>query len=71
MTSNMQHRLSAVRLHRRFSGADHRNPPGLGSWITYCYIGLNEASVILRFTSFTSFMRVRENMPPPDCQGTR
>jgi DNA ligase-1 len=46
-----------------FSDADRRNPPALGSWVTYRYIGLNEGSGIPRFASF---MRVREDMPPPD-----
>ncbi len=43
-----------------FSDAQRRNPPALGSWVTYRYIGLNEASGIPRFASF---MRVREDMP--------
>jgi DNA ligase-1 len=46
-----------------FSDADRRNPPAPGSWVTYRYIGLNEGSGIPRFASF---MRVREDMPPPD-----
>jgi DNA ligase-1 len=51
-----------------FSDADRRNPPALGSWVTYRYIGLNEGSGIPRFASF---MRVREDMPPPDRQEAR
>lgn len=43
-----------------FSDEQRRNPPALGSWVTYRYIGLNEGSGIPRFASF---MRVREDMP--------
>jgi len=43
-----------------FSDAQRRNPPTLGSWVTYRYIGLNEGSGIPRFATF---MRVREGMP--------
>lgn len=43
-----------------FSDAQRRNPPALGSWVTYRYVGLNEGSGIPRFASF---MRVREDMP--------
>ncbi|OIP19466.1 MAG: DNA ligase [Betaproteobacteria bacterium CG2_30_59_46] len=43
-----------------FSDAQRRNPPTLGSWVTYRYIGLNEGSGIPRFATF---MRVREDMP--------
>ncbi|MDD5330647.1 MAG: DNA ligase [Sulfuricella sp.] len=43
-----------------FSDAQRRNPPAPGSWVTYRYIGLNEASGIPRFASF---LRVREDMP--------
>lgn len=43
-----------------FSDAERRNPPALGSWVTYRYVGLNEGSGIPRFASF---MRVREDMP--------
>jgi DNA ligase-1 len=43
-----------------FSDAERRNPPAPGCWVTYHYIGLNEASGIPRFASF---MRVREDMP--------
>jgi len=43
-----------------FSDADRRNPPPLGSWVTYRFTGLNEKSGIPRFTRF---MRVRADMP--------
>lgn len=43
-----------------FSDEQRRNPPALGGWVTYRYIGLNEGSGIPRFASF---MRVREDMP--------
>lgn len=43
-----------------FSDADRRNPPALGSWVTYRHIGLNGGSGI---PLFASFMRVREDMP--------
>lgn len=46
-----------------FSDEQRRNPPALGSWVTYRYIGLNEGSGIPRFASF---MRVREDMPGGD-----
>lgn len=48
------------RLGTGFSDEQRRNPPALGSWVTYRYIGLNEGSGIPRFASF---MRVREDMP--------
>ena len=44
-----------------FSDADRRNPPPLGSWVTYRFTGLNEKSGIPRFARF---MRVRADMPP-------
>lgn len=43
-----------------FSDADRRNPPPVGSWVTYRYIGLNEGTGIPRFASF---LRVRLDMP--------
>ena len=48
------------RLGTGFSDLERRNPPALGSWVTYRYIGLNEGSGIPRFASF---LRVREDMP--------
>jgi DNA ligase-1 len=48
------------RLGTGFSDAERRNPPALGSWVTYRYIGLNEGSGIPRFATF---LRVREDMP--------
>jgi len=44
-----------------FSDADRRNPPPMGSWVTYRFTGLNEKSGIPRFARF---MRVRADMPP-------
>ena len=44
-----------------FSDADRRNPPPLGSWVTYRFTGLNEKSGIPRFARF---MRVRADMSP-------
>ena len=41
-----------------FSDAERRNPPPLGSWVTYRYNGVNEKSGIPRFARF---MRVRED----------
>lgn len=43
------------------SDADRRNPPPLGSWVTYRYTGLNEKTGIPRFPRF---MRLREDMTP-------
>lgn len=51
------------RLGTGFSGAERRNPPPLGSWVTYRYNGLNEKSGIPRFASF---MRVREDFRQPE-----
>ncbi len=47
------------RLGSGLSDADRRNPPPLGSWVTYRYTGLNEKTGIPRFARF---MRVREDM---------
>ena len=44
------------------SDAERRNPPPLGSWVTYRYTGLNEKTGIPRFPRF---MRLREDMAPP------
>jgi DNA ligase-1 len=49
------------RLGSGLSDADRRNPPPLGSWVTYRYAGLNEKTGIPRFAYF---MRVREDMLP-------
>jgi len=42
-----------------FSDADRRNPPPMGSWVTYRFTGLNEKSGIPRFARF---MRVRADI---------
>lgn len=42
-----------------FSDAQRRNPPALGSWVTYRFRGLNDSGI----PRFASFMRVREDMP--------
>ena len=42
-----------------FSDEQRRNPPALGSWVTYRFRGLNDSGV----PRFASFMRVREDMP--------
>lgn len=44
------------RLGSGLSGANRRNPPPLGSWVTYRYTSLNEKTGIPRFARF---MRVR------------
>ncbi|HUW26229.1 MAG TPA: DNA ligase [Gallionella sp.] len=53
------------RLGAGFSDAERRNPPPLGSWVTYRYNGLNEKSGIPRFARF---MRVREDFRQPEKQ---
>jgi DNA ligase-1 len=47
------------RLGTGFSDAERRDPPPLGSWVTYRYNGLNEKTGIPRFARY---MRVREDM---------
>jgi len=47
------------RLGSGLTDADRRNPPPLGSWVTYRYTGSNEKTGIPRFARF---MRVREDM---------
>ena len=42
-----------------FSDEQRRNPPALGSWVTYRFRGLNDSGL----PRFASFMRVREDMP--------
>ena len=44
-----------------FSDAQRQQPPALGSWISYRYIGLNKGRGIPRFASF---IRVREDRQP-------
>lgn len=43
-----------------FSDAQRKNPPAVGSWVTYRFRGLNNSGI----PRFASFMRVREDMPP-------
>lgn len=45
-----------------FSDEERRHPPPLGVWVTYRYNGETESGV----PRFASFMRVREEMPPPE-----
>jgi DNA ligase-1 len=47
------------RLGAGFSDEERRNPPPLGSWVTYRYNGLNGKTGIPRFARY---MRVREDM---------
>lgn len=47
------------RLGSGFSDANRRDPPPLGSWVTYRYNGLNEKAGIPRFARY---MRVREDV---------
>lgn len=42
-----------------FSDGQRRNPPAVGSWVTYRFRGLNDSGI----PRFASFMRVREDMP--------
>lgn len=42
-----------------FSDEQRRNPPALGSWVTYRFRGLNDSGT----PRFASFMRVREDTP--------
>lgn len=51
-----------LRLGSGLSDHDRRNPPPVGSWVTYRYNGLNEKSGIPRFARF---LRVREDMVVP------
>ena len=53
------------RLGAGLSDAERRNPPPLGSWVTYRYNDLNEKSGAPRFTRF---MRVREDFRQPERQ---
>ena len=43
-----------------FSDKQRRNPPPLGSTITYRYRGFNDSGI----PRFASFMRMREDMAP-------
>lgn len=42
--------------------AQRREPPPLGSWVTYRYNGSTEAGV----PRFARFLRIRDELPPPD-----
>lgn len=48
-----------MRLGSGLSDQDRRNPPVVGSWVTFRYNGLNEKTGIPRFARF---LRVREDM---------
>lgn len=50
------------RLGGGFSDAQRRDPPPLGSWVTYRYNGLTGDGV----PRFARFLRVRDDLPPPD-----
>lgn len=50
------------RLGSGFSDEQRADPPALGSWVTYRYNGFTVNGV----PRFARFMRVREEMPPPD-----
>lgn len=45
-----------------FSDAQRADPPPVGSWISYRYNGLTSTGL----PRFTRFLRVRDEMPPPD-----
>jgi DNA ligase-1 len=49
------------RLGTGFADAERRDPPPLGSWVTYRYNGVNEKTGIPRFARF---LRVRADMGP-------
>lgn len=49
------------RLGAGFTDAERRDPPPLGSWVTYRYNGVNEKTGIPRFARF---LRVRADMNP-------
>lgn len=50
------------RLGSGLSDAQRARPPPLGAWVTYRYSGLTANGV----PRFARFLRVREEMPPPD-----
>ena len=45
-----------------FSDAQRAQPPPVGSWVTYRYSGLTSTGL----PRFARFLRVRDEMPPPD-----
>lgn len=45
-----------------FTDAQRRDPPPVGSWVTYRYNGLTRSGL----PRFARFLRVRDEMPPPD-----
>lgn len=51
-----------LRLGSGFSDAERAAPPALGSWVTYRYNGLTSTGL----PRFARFLRVREELPPPD-----
>lgn len=50
------------RLGSGFTDAQRRRPPAIGSQVTYRYNGLSSKGV----PRFARFMRIRDEMPPPD-----
>lgn len=50
------------RLGSGFTDPQRAHPPPLGSWVTYRYTGLTSKGL----PRFARFLRVREDMPPPD-----
>ncbi|MFI5446055.1 hypothetical protein [Polaromonas sp. UC242_47] len=50
----------ALQTGHRFQRCPAKNPPAVGSWVTYRFRGLNNSGI----PRFASFMRVREDMPP-------
>lgn len=53
------HPVRRFKLGTGFSDEQRRNPPTLGSWVTYRFRGLNDSGL----PRFASFLRVREDMP--------
>ncbi|MGB0219721.1 MAG: DNA ligase [Sinimarinibacterium flocculans] len=50
------------RLGTGFTDAQRRSPPAPGTWVTYRYNGLTSTGL----PRFARFLRVRDEMPPPD-----
>ena len=51
-----------VRIGTGFSDAQRAQPPALGTWVTYRYNGLTSTGL----PRFARFLRVRDEMPPPE-----
>ncbi|MNG35692.1 DNA ligase [compost metagenome] len=52
----------SFRIGSGFTDAQRADPPPVGAWLTYRYNGLTSTGL----PRFTRFVRVREEMPPPD-----